>query len=156
MDAKKQGGVRNTPSFPNVDNSNLGDVGGGGIKIGSVYEVNGPGAEEIAGFVPTRHELLLLVRHWAETAVGTEFKVFWTAQTGSTEIRLQPYAWNRINRIGNLLGNCVEKIVEEVYEEYGRGQDPRVWQVFLYGTQEERKAVQDEIQKRLEEQTEHE
>ena len=144
---EKSDKVERSPSVPNADNRDLGELRGGGVTIGSVDEVNGPGAEEIAAFVPTRHELLLLARYWAERAVGTEFKVFLTAQTGSTEIRIQPYAWARINRIGSLLGDCVEKIVEEVYEQFGTHQNSRFWQAFLHGTKEERNAVQLEFRK---------
>ena len=71
---------------------------------GSVDEVNGPGAAEIPDFVPTRHELLQLLNFWVKEALDYEYFEFLYAQTGSTELRLIPYAWRRVNRIGELLG----------------------------------------------------
>ena len=43
-----------TPNVVNRDNAWLGPIGG---CIGHVSEVNGAGAEEVPGLVPTRHEL---------------------------------------------------------------------------------------------------
>ena len=49
------------PKIRNADNEWLGSP----FPIAAVEEVNGPGAAELAGFVPTRHELLELARYWA-------------------------------------------------------------------------------------------
>ena len=49
----------------NPDSVGLGWYGDDRILIGYVDEVNGPGSEEVSGFVPTRHELIQLVKYWA-------------------------------------------------------------------------------------------
>jgi len=116
--------------------------------FGSVDEVNGPGAAEIPDFVPTRHELLQLLNFWVKKALDYEYFAFLYAQTGSTEIRLIPYAWRRINRIGDLLGEeSAKKAVEEAYVEFGKDKNPRDWEIFMHGDDADRKALQDEIQR---------
>jgi len=59
----------------NVDNEHVQPMGITGGVIGFVEEVYGPGAREIPGFVPNRHELLLLAHHWEKKALGIE--MFW-------------------------------------------------------------------------------
>ena len=135
----------------NSDNDLLLPMGGRGVVIGSVDEVNGPGATEIPDFVPTRHELLQLLNFWVKEALDYEYFKFLYAQTGSTELRLIPYAWRRINRIGELLGEeRAKKAVEEAYAEFGKNQDQRYLEIFLHGSSEDRKALQDEIQRKME------
>ena len=56
----------------NRDNGLLESIG----AIGYVSEVNGKDAAEVAGFVPTRHELLELVKHWASEIIDYDFKFF--------------------------------------------------------------------------------
>jgi len=60
------------PRVRNADNEWLGSFGGSGLRIGAVDEVNGSGAAEVVGFIPTRHELLELARYWANVAVEIE------------------------------------------------------------------------------------
>ena len=50
---------------PNADNHWLRPIG----NVGHVWEVNGSGARELSDFHPTRHELITLVKYWAETGV---------------------------------------------------------------------------------------
>ncbi len=134
----------------NKDNNQLMPLGGRGVVIGSVEEVNGSGAAEIPDFVPTRHELLQLVNFWVKKALDYQYFDFLYAQTGSTELRLIPYAWRRINRIGELLGEeRVKEAVEEAYAEFGKNQDQRYWEIFMHGSSEDRNALQDEIQRKM-------
>ena len=58
METKKGTTVKNS------DNDFLLPWRGERFRIGYVGEVNGEGAEEIAGFTPTRHELIQLVKYW--------------------------------------------------------------------------------------------
>jgi hypothetical protein len=95
------------PSVRNADNDLLGAIRGRGVCTGFVDEVNGPGAEECSAFVPTRNELLQLVKYWAKIAIDIDYFWFCYEQSGSREIRLEPFAWRRINRIAALLGNEV-------------------------------------------------
>ncbi len=117
--------------------------------LGSVDEVNGPGAAEIPDFVPTRHELLQLVNFWVKETLGYEFyETFLFAQYCSSGSRLSAYAWHRINRIGELLGEeRAEKAVEEAYAEFGKDKNPRDWEIFMHGDDADWKALQDEIQR---------
>ena len=135
----------------NKDNNQLMPLGGRGVVIGSVEEVNGSGAAEIPDFVPTRHELLQLVNFWAKEALGYEFyETFLFAQYCSSGSRLSGYAWRRINRIGELLGEeRVKEAVEEAYAEFGKNQDQRYWEIFMHGSSEDRNALQDEIQRKM-------
>lgn len=61
------------PSVRNADNDLLGAIRGRGVCTGFVDEVNGPGAEEFPAFVPTRNELLQLVKYWAKIAVDIDY-----------------------------------------------------------------------------------
>ncbi len=108
-----------------------------GLVVGYVDEVNGPGATEVAGFVPTRHELIQLVKYWAGVRLHHRWSYFMYRVTGSTEYRQSVFAENRIARIAKLLGyNEVKKAVQEVYDEFGERSErlaPRLWQIFLHG-----------------------
>jgi len=118
--------------------------------FGSVDEVNGPGSEEIPDFVPTRHELLQLLNFWVKEALDWEYFDFLFATSGSTEIRLIPFAWRRVNRIGELLGEeRAKKAVEEAYAEFGKDRNQRDWEIFMHGSSEDRKALQNEVQRKM-------
>ena len=56
----------------NADNESLGAMRCGTFSIGYVEEVNGTGAQEVQEFLPTRHELLQLVKYWARVDVDIE------------------------------------------------------------------------------------
>ena len=143
---------RANPSVRNADNGFLGEIHSGGFRIGYLDDINGSGAEEMEGFLPTQHELIQLAKYWAKVAIDIEYFWFCYQQTGSTEIRRGPFARRRVARIAHLLGeDVVNKAKEEAYEEYGKDQDPRIWNVFLNGTREEREAVQDEIAQKMQE-----
>jgi hypothetical protein len=133
------------PQVRNADNEWLGAVGGPSFLVGYLDEVNGPGAAEVAGFVPTRHELLELARYWTNVAVEIEYDWFLFDQVGSSDIRRQPFAWRRVGRIQELLGDEVCNVVDQVYEEYGKKQKPRYWEAFRHGSTEQQKAVKDEL-----------
>ncbi len=142
---------RREPQFRNADNKGLGSCGRPGFCIGYVDEVNGPGAGEVVGFVPTRHELLELARYWATVAVDLEYFWFTYGQYSSDRFRRQSLAWRRVGRIQELLGEDTNKVVEKVYEEYGEKQEKRHWEAFLLGNAEQRKAVRQEIARAMEE-----
>ena len=71
---------RFAPRIANSDNDLLGAVDG---LIGRVSEVNGKGAEEVSGFVPTRHELCVLVKFWMTEVLDYDFWLFCYQQTCS-------------------------------------------------------------------------
>ena len=133
-----------------ADNEGLGCSGNDKFMIGYVSEVNGPDSAEIPDFVPTRHELLQLVKYWATVVLDHQFFYFCYGQTGSSEWRRKAFANRRIDRIATLLGeDQVQKAIQESEEEFRKTTDPRAWAIFKSGTREERKAFQDEIQQRL-------
>jgi len=122
----------------------------GRFVIGSVDEVNGPGAQEIPDFIPTRHELIQLAKHWAREVVGIRWFEFVTGSTGSTEIRLRPYARRRIARIACLLGeDQIEAAVDEVYDQFRKECDEKSWDIFMNGDEAQWEAVQEEFHEKL-------
>jgi hypothetical protein len=136
----------NAPHRVNPDSTGLGWYGNDRIVVGCVDEVNGPGSIEFPRFVPTQHELIQLTRYWASVRINIDFSYFVDGQTGSSEIRLRPFASRRIARIAAALGEDeVAKAVNEAYEDFGTGIDPRTWRIFRDGTPEEQQALQGEI-----------
>jgi hypothetical protein len=109
-------------------------------------------AEEVPNFVSTRNELLQIVKYWVKELVGLEYAHFCYQISGGTETLLRAFVDRRIARITELLGEDeVKQATEEAYEEFGKEQDPKVWKVFLAGTKEEREAVQEEIDRKMQE-----
>lgn len=114
--------------------------------IGHVDEVNGPGAMEVPQFVPTRHELFQLAKYWALTVLDMDFCYFCYQQTGSTEIRLGPFANRRINRIAEYLGaSRVQEAWKAAEDEFAKTVDARDWHVFRHGTPDELAAFRKEM-----------
>jgi hypothetical protein len=101
--------------------------------------------ELFAGFISTRYELLALAGHWADLVVNLQYFWFIKRWFGGSDIRRHDFALMRIGRIKELLGADVDKVVAEVLEERGKHANPRYWEIFLHGTPEQRKKVQEEI-----------
>jgi hypothetical protein len=106
------------------------------LAIGNVPEVNGFGAEEVRGFLPTRHELLVLVRHWADVAIWRNFNDWSNGTASSSGWRRIYFAWRRVERIRNLLGaDAVDQVIAEevnaLYEQCGKSCRPDDWETFL-------------------------
>ena len=134
------------------DSEGLGFWGDERFTVGYVDEVNGPNSAEMPEFVPTRYELIQLAKYWATIVIDLRFDYFLYTQTGSSEWRLDAFAWRRVGRIGEILGqDQINKVIDQAYEEYGKKQDPRAWSIFLNGTPEEQAAFQDEIQQKISE-----
>ncbi len=132
---------------PNPDADCLGAIGAGGYRIGYVDEVNGPGAVEVEGFIATEYELLQLVKHWASVTIEIHYDWFIFQSPGSSDIRREPFARRRIARIAAALGDDkVDRAIREARDEFGKGCDQRIWNIYLNGTPEEREALQKEIQ----------
>jgi hypothetical protein len=134
----------------NADNERVLPSRGGGFIIGHVDEVNGPGATEVAEFVPTRHELIQLVKYWTERIVERQYQYFLTGCSGSSDIRLEPYAWRRVGRIAGLLGKKrVNRVLREVRASYAENQDKELWEIFTKGTPEQQEAVSAEMHRQV-------
>jgi hypothetical protein len=115
----------------NNNNDHLGPIGGEGLLIGGVDEVNGAGATEIPEFVPTRHELVQLAKYWRHVWLDDVFFMYWTSTTSSTELRREAFARRRLNRIAESIGDDIlGSAINEVDEEFGKGCDPRTWDRF--------------------------
>jgi hypothetical protein len=120
--------------------------------VGYISEVNGPDSAEVPDFVPTRHELIQLVKYWATLDLEDRFYFFLYDQASSSECRRMAFARRRISRIATVLGEGeVQKAVEEAEQEFGKKADPRAWAIFKDGTPEEQDAFQDEVLRSLSE-----
>jgi hypothetical protein len=130
------------------DSEGLGSYGNDKITIGYVSEVNGPDSAEMPGFVPTRHEMIQLVKYWATLDLDQQFYFFLYTQTGSDDRRRGEFARRRICRIAAILGEEeVRKAILEAEQEYRKTIDPRAWSIFKDGTPEEQDAFQEEVQR---------
>jgi hypothetical protein len=135
----------------NVDNEHLLPWGNEKFVIGYVESVNGSGAEEVPGFVPTRHELIELVKYWYGRWLGNDYFYFLTGQTGSTENRENPFAARRIDRIQTVLGQeTVDRAIAAVMAKFSEGIAPETWNIFLNGDQAQRQAVQERFHEDIE------
>ena len=117
----------------NIDNEHVQPMGIKDGVIGFVEEVNGLGAQEIPGFVPTRHELLLLTHHWEKKAIGIEMFWFTYGQVGSSDMRIQPYARLPVNRIMDLLGDEVNEAIGRAEAEVKQEVGEETWQRLVNG-----------------------
>lgn len=107
------------------------------LTFGNVPEVNGLGAEEVRHFIPTHHELLVLARHWADVAIWRNFHGWANETASSSDYRRIFFAWRRVDRIRNLLGeDAVDQVISEevndLYEQYAKGCSPEDWEKFLH------------------------
>ena len=99
----------------------------------------------MAGFVPTRHELLLLAKEWARVAIDIEYVGFLDDSYGSCDCRLQTYGWRRVDRIAGLVGSSeIKAVIEEVKEDF-RSKSPRAWDIFAHGDSGQRAALHEEM-----------
>jgi hypothetical protein len=85
----------------NSDNAYLEPMKAGPFAIGCVDEVNGDGAREILGFVPTKHELIQMAKYWLHRGLENDFFYVCYAQAGSSESRINSFAGRRLNRIAD-------------------------------------------------------
>jgi hypothetical protein len=108
------------------------------------HSTNARGKENL-GFVPTRAELIQLVKYWVSKAIGDKYFIFWGQCFGSSDIRRVDFDWNRVNEIAQVLGEAeTDKAVKEAYEEAAQGGcEKSDWIVFRYGTWDERTTYQD-------------
>lgn len=88
-------------------------------RIGFVNEVNGAGAEEVAGYVPTRREVVELVKYWYSRVLDNDWFYFSCGQAGSSEWRLDVYAQRRISRAAAVIGQeAVDMAIKEAREKF--------------------------------------
>lgn len=134
----------------NADNEDLGGFPGLAIPD----EVRGKGAEEMP-FMPTRYELLVLVKHWIEVAWDYDFaEWFLLEQTSSFGRRQEAFADRRISRIAELLGDeAVNAATNEAAESYAAnftGLTLKGWKAYRNGTIDEQEAFHVESRAEME------
>jgi hypothetical protein len=118
----------------NEFNSSVQPIGSEDILIGYVEEVNGVGAKAVPEFIPTRHELLQLVKYWERIWLADRYDMYWSSQVGSTAIRRSTFARIRVNCIADVLGgDVVEAAIDKVWEDFGKTAHPRAWDHFRRG-----------------------
>ena len=72
--------------------------------IGVTEGVNNESAKLVPGFVPTRYELCALAEHYLNKALDIEYGWELTSQVGSDQLRMESFAWRRLNTICELVG----------------------------------------------------
>jgi hypothetical protein len=112
------------------------------FTVGCCGIVNGKGAEPFEGFIPTRHELLQLVKYWATTKLENRWLEFQTGQFDATEASLILFAADQIKRISSLLGDAaVNEAVNEVKAQLHNKVSEEQWQIFVGGNRAEWESV---------------
>ncbi len=109
--------------------------------IGRVDEVNGRGAEAVPEFTATRYELLVLLKHWAETGIHMGYRQFLFEYSGSSDSRLAAFSWRRVDRIAAALADdeAVRAALDEVHDAYGKKSDVLAWKVYTGKATEQEK-----------------
>jgi truncated hemoglobin YjbI len=123
-------------------------VGNGMYVVGYVDEVNGAGAAEVAAYVPTRHEVVELVKYWYHRVLDNSWFFFLFGGTGSSEWRVKEFAGRRFERAEAAIGKeAVDAAIKEAREEFRTKvvKDDRLWDIFEHGTEEQWEAVRDEV-----------
>jgi hypothetical protein len=95
--------------FPEESES-LGAFLCGRALIGRTPGVNDESAKLVTGFRPTRYELAVLAEHYLNTALEIEHWWESTSVVGSSEVRMEDFAWRRLGTIREMLG-------QEEYDE---------------------------------------
>jgi len=110
-----------------------------------VDEVNGAGAEEVPNYVPTKHELLQLVRYWYRRILENDFFRFQYGGSDSKELRIGRFAPRRIRRAAAIGQEAVDQAIEAVRAQFkAKVGDDQLWNVFENGTNEQWQAVRDQ------------
>ncbi len=118
----------------NSDNEHLNAIGDKFLIIRFVEEVNGPSAQEVPEYLPTKHGLLLLAEHWAKEAIGIEKYEWLSQQFGSLNYKLRVFAGRRLDRIGQLIcQDEVKEVVERVYSTAQQNLPNTLWDAFRRG-----------------------
>ena len=91
---------------------------GGGFAVGYVDEIHGEGGVEIESFNPTRHEVLQLVKHYAQAILHIKWGWLTMDCVGSSDRRERNFAIARIEQIRTCIGTTlVESVMDEVCSE---------------------------------------
>ena len=117
------------------------------FEVGYTEEIHGKGGEEIPEFVPTRHELIQLVRFWARQVAKTRWFMIMNNSVGSCDRREIAFAWARIDQIADYIDpNALSDAVTAVYEEFGKDKNPHLWKYFCTGDVEALNAYEEALE----------
>jgi hypothetical protein len=112
-----------------------------------VCEVSDSGALPTSGYLPARDELEVLARHWAMEWLDVEVFFFLTGQSGSTEIRVQLHAAERLKALRAVLGEeAVEGAIADEKAVVRKRLGEEHWEVYRNGDEAARAAVREEFQ----------
>ena len=95
-------------------------------------------------FIASKEEIVELVKYHKKEDIDFHYWYFLTGCTGSSESRRAYQSNKRIQEILDLnilTQGEAQKAFDEAYEEYGKGKDPKVWEVFLHGSDEQYEAL---------------
>ena len=111
-------------------------------------EVNGADTEEVPLDVPTRLELVMIVKYWYGRTLGNDFFRFKFGGFDKKEIQMQHFVTRRISGVAAAIGQeTVNQAIEEVREEFKAKVDPRLWNIFEDGSDEEWREVREEFRR---------
>ncbi len=109
--------------------------------------------DEVPGFVPTREELLQLVRYWWRTIREIEWCDFLFDEADSSSLRARFYASRRIDRIVDLLGaSTVQNVIKEVEVEFSKDKNLKYWRIFISSHEADWEAVLRQVRRESERQ----
>jgi len=104
-------------------------------------------ALEIPNYIPTREEIIQIVKYWIKEVLEVQYYQFVTGAHSGSDWRLISFARNQGDHITEVLGiEAMDQAINEVYAKFGEKQEKRIWNIFLNGTKEQRDAVVDEFQ----------
>jgi hypothetical protein len=87
--------------------------------------------KETAGFVPTRDELVELVKYWVTKAIDDNYFIFWGQCLSGSDLWRIEFDWQRVNEIAQILGKEeTGKAVKKAYEKAAQACERCDWIVF--------------------------
>ena len=93
-----------------------------------------------------RQELLAVVKYWAHVDLDTRFFLFTYGQYSSRQYRESVLARHRIDELAKCLGEqVVTEAVSITTDEFRATCDPRAWDIFINGDEEQVRAYQDGV-----------
>ncbi len=100
---------------------------------------------EVPEFIPSRRELLKIVKDWYLEDLKIQWFWFRSQVCILPDVRQHLSDSSRIGQITKLLGEEeVEKAIAEAREDYGRKLDPRYWDIFIHGDEEQWEIIRKE------------
>jgi len=100
--------------------------------------------EEFAGYVPTRHELIRLVKFWYGEDLRYRWRYFILSEVSSSGCRIGRFAWAASTGQERRSGRKQLTKPSKRYGARSRRRDDRAWGIFENGTDEQWKAQWDE------------